>query len=177
MENRRIFKVTGGEAMDVIKKAEKFIEKRKKELEEFYERTGAKKFRGVQGWPEILIYDAGTEPKEIDGEPFARVLRKKWGNSDDEVAYVPNNRTEAGKRLSISIEKLSDRDFRKFAYQMFEGAPETTTPYRDRLKVYFPSLEKYEDLWFVTVHKEAQIKPVDGLEEIKLSEYYALKGL
>lgn len=177
MENRRIFKVTGGEAMNVIEKAQKFLEKRKKKLEEFYERTGAKTGRGVQGMPEILIYDAGTEPKEIDGEPFARVLMKQRDLTENEVAYVPNKRTKAGKIMRISIERLCNRDFERFAYQMFEGAPETTTPYRDRLKIYFPFIENHEDIWFVAVHKEAECKPINGLEEIKLSEYYALKGL
>lgn len=180
MEDRKIFKVTGGKAEKVIEKALAFVEEKRTALNAFYARYGCASACGRRHAPECLIYTKGTEPADIGGIPFEKLLKltSPTVESDvhDPVYYLPNLRTKAGKALAEEIHNLS-YDIQNFASDMFKGNTDVYTPIPGRFSMMMVHPVMWNptgEMWVVSVHKDAKCEPVDGLEEMLLSEYYLM---
>lgn len=169
MEDRKIYKVVGSQAQEQVEKIIKakleYDEKIKVLLEEY----GAIKSYSNGSSPKILGVEASTK---FDAKLFKIVDKSMTRHLPKNIVYIePNKRTKAGKELAEKMSKITF-DSRRLAQGFFKGCSDLLVGNR----VHFPTVFYVEsaDVWIVAKHEDAEGEPISGLEEIKLSEYYAM---
>lgn len=166
IENNRYFVVEGGTAQKLIDEFQEREEQYKADLQKLKEDVGA----------DNVIFGSGQIGmvfKKDPGKPWIKAnIFANYKNGD---MYRPEKRSKAGKALANRIFFLAkESDNLKSAHKFFEGKGDHIFSEKGQSFLSYPSFGKIDGKWVVCVHKGAEVKPVDGLKEIKASEYLAM---
>jgi hypothetical protein len=183
MENKRIYLVSEKEtpAKTHLDECIAYHAKRIEELDKVRQRVGAAHLlmRGPGSY--IIAYEKKDIPTTIEGVKFDSIMAKAAVDHKLEDVKEPRffrigTRTKKGKELAGAIFKWGSKQ-REHAQGFFKGETAVVNP----RKLTWPMFYSIEDekgklYWIVTIHKDSKAEPLEGLEEIKLSRYYALQG-
>lgn len=163
MDERRIWKIVGEPAATKLEAATQQRGDRNRAIDAFKQKHGAagafsygEQFGGI-----VLDSDEAPSPwKPLKG-------RANW--------FAPDRRTKAGKALAKEIQAINALyDDDDAAASFFDGETWVFTGHFLIKPSY--GFIKDTEVCIVTAHRDIKGTPIGGLEEMKLSEFYALQG-
>lgn len=159
MEDRRIYLIEGGKAAEI-----RDAWQAKRKAQATAQRDLVRSLGATQG----LSYGDSLAGIVCDADIHGMRRDKRHPQ-----CLVPRRSTKAGKAMLELFEKANAAGGKAInAEDFFEGE----TWYVTGTAMFKPSFGTVGDQWVVTVHKDCGgAKPVDGLREIKLSEFYAIQ--
>jgi hypothetical protein len=160
MEDRRIFKVVGGKAAELVAQREDQIRRHGEALAAFLNAHGVTRFWGSN----LEIWGVCSESK-----PKTPGWRR---HSKEDQVWVAGSGKD-GRALDLTMRAIRAIVTVK-AESFFTGDSWVCT----LRHMFTPGCGTVNEggAFIVTIHRDAKAKPIDGLEEIKLSEYYAMIG-
>lgn len=171
LENRRIFLIEGGTARRLI---DEFIEADLRRRQAFFEILKEYAASDVLQTTEGHFAGLRFENEPNTESAAARALRK----DEKQNRWVPNRRTREGKELEQRAHKIAKKNYDHYLYKfILKGDTWCIGVHNGRTVMQVPDFWMNAKKWFFSYPDEADgIELVDGLRELKLSEYYALIG-
>lgn len=166
MEHNRIYVVDGGAAAQLMDQIKAGREERFERLKAFVAKWGA---------DEYMASEHGNT-RSISGLmwPKGKDIPEGWRRSEvydcDRIVIVPHRGKKAGKEVAKELSATNKAEFPR-AEDFFDGETWVVTG----RAMYTPAYGSIGGMDVVVIHKESKAKPIDGLREIPLSEYYAAK--
>lgn len=169
IENANIYRITGGQAMQVVE--DRLVAKDRfwKHVAKMQRRYGARRSKRV-------LVKGGV----IAGLTFAEHPGNWWKQDKDyDGFYFPKRNCKRGKDAAADLRSVQDMDKGEIT-KRFIGDSMIITSRRPvggspfSMIIASAHLCQVGDDWYVLIDREAKTEPiVDGLEQVKTSEFYA----
>lgn len=159
--DRRYFIIEGGKALELVEQGERERMDALASMKVFATKWGCKQVGRINGVIVGLVFPDDIEvPKEWKRDRKSRYLSR------------PRMNTKAGKAVALEFTKArGSYDPENIVAKLFIG--DTWVLTSDSMMA-MGAYGKVGKAWMASCHKDAKASPIDGMREIKASEYVAM---